>query len=486
MSRCSASGQWLVNVDFTARDVTEKVGFAAFGTGDRDLWNTYTRRSGPGGFQGSGTIENLRRSDGVETGVSLTVENAPGAFGNGVSDPMYGSYVYSFDGEPITVQMRRLEPGSYTLYLYGHAGPGVDAANTDFEIRAGGSVFGAKATTVGPEWNSTNWNEGDQFVRFSSVVVGVGETLEIQARRAGYREPYLNGLQIFREGSGDGSGILMRPSGGVFTNSVRVAITALISGAEIRYTLDGTEPIASSPRFESSFELTQSATVKARLFVNGFPAGEVVNAHFEADPGIYLVPSGRLFTNRIDVAILSRIQGVRVFYSEDGSAPDINSSEYISPIRLTAAATLRVRAYLNGFPVTTVITGRYERVYAFGHDGIPSAWRTQFFGDSYLTDPRADADADPDLDGTSNRQEFASNTDPLNPLSGFAVGVRALPEIRFASKIGSRYRIERRGNLGGESTVVADVVAEETETRWVDVAAGVVVNPAFYTVVPVP
>ena len=156
-------------------------------------------------------------------------------------------------------------------------------------------------------------------------------------------------------------------------------------------------------------------------------------------------------------------------------------------MRLTAATTLKARAILNGFPVTEVVTGVFQRVYAFDDDGIPGDWRTRYFGADYATDPRAGADADPDLDGTPNRQEYTAGTDPLDRLSGFRVGVRAVPEIRFASKAGSSYRILRRGSVeGGESVVVAEVRATGDETTWVDVGAGVVADPAFYTVQPVP
>ena len=119
-------------------------------------------------------------------------------------------------------------------------------------------------------------------------------------------------------------------------------------------------------------------------------------------------------------------------------------------------------------------------------DGIPGDWRTRYFGADHVTDPRAAADADPDGDGSSNRQEHVAGTDPLDRLSGFRVGVRAIPEIQFASVPGKTYRILRRGAVDGASVVVAEIQATAEVTAWVDREAGVVVDPAYYLVQPVP
>jgi hypothetical protein len=55
-----------------------------------------------------------------------------------------------------------------------------------------------------------------------------------------------------------------------FTDSVRVAIHA---GAptEVRYTVDGSEPTAASPRYTAPFTLRQGTTVRARSFAGGRP-----------------------------------------------------------------------------------------------------------------------------------------------------------------------------------------------------------------------
>jgi hypothetical protein len=481
-----ALGAELINVDFGAGPATEMVGPAATGESPTDFWNYYERRFLGGNYVGSGIVRNLRLADGTATSAWMSVANAEGAWGNGVPDPMYSGYLYPFNADPIVVTFWDLPVGTYQAYLYGHGGPGVDAANSVFEVLVGGVSQGSKATTTGPGWATIVWKEGDQYVRFTEVVVESGNEVVIRVSKGGYNEGYLAGVQLVRGSPVAGVPLSIRPNGGSFTNSVSVSLVSGVPGAEVRYTTDGSDPVLQSTRYQAAFELTRTTTVKARLFVNGFPASEIASAEFVADPGLRLTPPGGLFTNRVEVAIASRIPGTTLHYTLDGSEPGAASPVYSDPIRLTTATTVRARAYLNGFPVTEVITGVYQRVYAFDDDGVGRDWRVRYFGEEYPTDPRAGADADPDGDGTSNRQEYTAGTDPLDPLSGFAVGVRAVPEIRFASKVGSLYRILRRSAVDGASVVVAEIRATAEQTTWVDQEAGVVVDPAFYVVQPVP
>jgi hypothetical protein len=53
-----------------------------------------------------------------------------------------------------------------------------------------------------------------------------------------------------------------------FTDSARVSVTQG-TATEIRYTLDGSEPTATSPVYRGPFTLTRSTTVRAAAFVNG-------------------------------------------------------------------------------------------------------------------------------------------------------------------------------------------------------------------------
>ncbi|MBK9137939.1 MAG: VCBS repeat-containing protein [Verrucomicrobia bacterium] len=65
--------------------------------------------------------------------------------------------------------------------------------------------------------------------------------------------------------SGTPEYLSVHPTPGFFTGSVTVTLTSRVAGGEVRYTLDGTEPTLSSPRYEEPLVLTSSFRVSAEL-----------------------------------------------------------------------------------------------------------------------------------------------------------------------------------------------------------------------------
>ena len=60
---------------------------------------------------------------------------------------------------------------------------------------------------------------------------------------------------------------VITPTGGTFTNSIKVTLVTATAGATLRYTLDGSDPTASSPIYKKAgIILTNSLTLKARAY----------------------------------------------------------------------------------------------------------------------------------------------------------------------------------------------------------------------------
>lgn len=69
--------------------------------------------------------------------------------------------------------------------------------------------------------------------------------------------------------------ITFSPPSGTFEGSVAVTLAASRSDAEIRYTLDGSEPTSSSQLWDGvALTLAQTTRIRARVYVNGAPLGE--------------------------------------------------------------------------------------------------------------------------------------------------------------------------------------------------------------------
>ncbi|HMA94156.1 MAG TPA: CotH kinase family protein, partial [Polyangiaceae bacterium] len=67
-----------------------------------------------------------------------------------------------------------------------------------------------------------------------------------------------------------------------FKEQIQIGMSASIAGAEIRYTVDGTIPTASSTLFSSDVTLTATTQLRAQAFVDGKPNGSVSTAIYIA------------------------------------------------------------------------------------------------------------------------------------------------------------------------------------------------------------
>jgi hypothetical protein len=186
----------LVNVDLATISTT-KTGPAATGITDTDFWNSFASPA-----LHSGSTVPLKYSDASDSPAGMTVWNAPGCWGNGVSEPMYNNYVYAYDGGNVTVAITNLPAGNYDLYLYGHSA--ADYANALFQVWTGARDCGFKATSIwGSGWNSAVWDEGQQFVVFRDLWVQEGQPLTIVAGHDTDGYANFSGFQLAFKGSAD-------------------------------------------------------------------------------------------------------------------------------------------------------------------------------------------------------------------------------------------------------------------------------------------
>lgn len=443
----------LVNIDFTGGSVngpliSDKEGFAAIGLSSEDVWNASRNVQG-------GSLAQLLYSDGTVSPMALQVTNASGVWANGAPDVMFDTYVYPFvnefypfDNELIEVGVLNVPAGVYDLYLYGHAGPDVNEANSRFSVAVGDINYGAKSTTTGPDWSSPTWAEGRQYVVFRGLFVEEdGQTIRFSVAPDAYDHGSLNGLQLARVDE-----ILsISPSGTSFTNTVEVSVANNAGTGVVRYTIDGTDPSSESSVYDGPFLLTESSEVRARLFINGFAASEIVSQTYTRIevPDIEFLPAGGLFTNAVEVVLVNNVGTGTIRYTTDGTVPVGTSAAYASPIELTAAATIRAGVFFNGFPISEEFSESYARVYAFEDDGVPFAWREQYFGAGFLTNPDAAADADPDNDNYTNREEYEEGTIPTDDdsLPEIELGIRLVPKLEFNTVPGKTYQVLRKASV---------------------------------------
>jgi hypothetical protein len=90
--------------------------------------------------------------------------------------------------------------------------------------------------------------------------------------------------------------VSIAPPGGLIREGEAVTLSSE-PGALIRYTLDGSDPVAQSPAYSAPIALSTSATIKARVF-DGANGGDIASASFarlpQAPPNVVLILGDRI------------------------------------------------------------------------------------------------------------------------------------------------------------------------------------------------
>ena len=105
-------------------------------------------------------------------------------------------------------------------------------------------------------------------------------TIRVALRRAGDSAPYQRDFTLTQAGMAQLAAPTINPADGTTFSgpSRRVSISGAESDAEIRYTLDGSEPTAASKLYTRSFNVFDTTVVKAKAFKSGNLASATVSA----------------------------------------------------------------------------------------------------------------------------------------------------------------------------------------------------------------
>lgn len=179
---------------------------------------------------------------------------------------------------------------------------------------------------------------------------------------------------------GTTSAPVISPPGGVFNNDVQVRLAGAVtfvnnqgqtvtdsSGMQIQYTLDGSDPDINSNfnpqsnrRYLQPFTLNRSSTLRALAYRTFFPISEIVNVEFRfeaASPSFS--QSGGVYYDSVRVALTSETANAIIRYTLDGSEPNEMSTRYTGSILLTSSASIRARAFRNGYSFSEIAEASY-------------------------------------------------------------------------------------------------------------------------------
>lgn len=150
---------------------------------------------------------------------------------------------------------------------------------------------------------------------------------------------------------------------GTFRNTFKLGIAADSAGFEIRYTTDGGDPSANSPRYTDSLVVDRSMIVSAIAYRKGHAPSDVVRANLKVKRDT--VPSPKVsegageYGRVLQVALTCDTADAVIKYTTDGSEPDDSSATYATPIEVAKSMRIKAFARKSGLAPSGVRTFEY-------------------------------------------------------------------------------------------------------------------------------
>ncbi len=150
------------------------------------------------------------------------------------------------------------------------------------------------------------------------------------------------------------------PAGGIYHAPVLINISSQTAAAQIRYTLDGTEPNVGSALYTQPILVSTSATLKARAFLHGHIPSAVTADDYTlklSDPA-FSIDSGYYPTAQM-VSISHPVQGAMIRYTIDGSNPTSTSHLYTHPLNIAYNTLLKAKAFKDDWVPSSIVSAYY-------------------------------------------------------------------------------------------------------------------------------
>jgi len=268
---------------------------------------------------------------------------------------------------------------------------------------------------------------------------------------------------------------------GSVTEGKTVSLSHELSGAQIYYTLDGSDPAAYGKLYSSPLLIDGSCTLKAMARFSDGTRSRVltyaVTMASAAAPTYSLISgssSGTMVTAGSAIALKTASSGASIYYTTDGSTPTTESSLYTSPIVINSATTIKAISAGGGYKESSVSSFSFTvGTFANFSDIVPGAWYTdpiEFVCARGLFNGVGENRFDPS--GTMTRGMFATVLGRVagieEGLSG-RIGVSLGNYVNVRSGAGTAHSIVGQVNLYDAFTVLG----QENGWHKVKLASGV-------------
>ncbi len=137
------------------------------------------------------------------------------------------------------------------------------------------------------------------------------------------------------------------PVGGSYSTPQYININCDTDNSIIRYTDDGTDPTASSPIYSDEIYVTYSVVLKARAYKDGWLPSSIVTSSYEIgpyEPAPTFSPPGGTYNSPQTVTLSHSSYDADIYYTLDGSEPDMTSHFYLGPIFVYSHTIIKAKS----------------------------------------------------------------------------------------------------------------------------------------------
>jgi len=164
------------------------------------------------------------------------------------------------------------------------------------------------------------------------------------------------------------------PPSGQYSGAQTVTITCATEGAEIRYTTNSTDPIATSALYTTPLNVSANVTLKAKGFKTGMNSSQTVTGVYQITNVVatptFNPPEGVYFEPQ-EIAIECATTDAEIRYTLDGSEPNSGSDLFTDPIPIDTYTEIKAKAYKSGWTTSLTATAifqfdTYNQIVAWG------------------------------------------------------------------------------------------------------------------------
>ena len=186
-----------------------------------------------------------------------------------------------------------------------------------------------------------------------------------------------------------------------------VTLTCNTENAVIHYTLDGTDPDASSTVYISPFTLSDNTTIKA-IAIKNDKTSAIVTKVYEAPEQTIVTEPEIIITENGEVTLVNSTDGATIYYTTDGTNPSTSSQVYSEAFVIASGTTIKAIAVKNNVQ-SLIVSKTYTAAKSYAYYGIISGTleTTVHATDEGLDISEASISALTKKEATSNAGTFA-------------------------------------------------------------------------------